>query len=62
MTAGRSNLVDVEATLVHETEKAYLLRPHGPGKEAWVPKSVVERNDDGTWTMPEPFATEKGLI
>ncbi len=28
----------------------------------WVPKSQVEQNDDGTFTMPEWLAKEKGFI
>jgi len=28
----------------------------------WVPKSLVEDNRDGTFTMPEWLALEKGLI
>src|SRR6266436_3787560 len=27
----------------------------------WVPKSQVEKNDDGTFTMPEWLAKEKGF-
>jgi len=28
----------------------------------WVPKSLVERNPDGTFTMPEWLAQQKGFI
>ena len=55
-------LVTFEATVVHETEKAVKLQ--GPvGDTQWVPKSVVEvYEEDGTVTMPESMAIEKGLI
>lgn len=55
----KSDLVDVIAAVVHETEKAYLLE-HG-SRRAWVPKAAVERDGD-TFTMPEALAIEKGLI
>ena len=58
---GKSDLVDVDATLRHETGKAYLL-DHGADEPAWVPKSQVEDNGDGTFTMPEWLAIEKGMI
>jgi len=60
MVTGKSDLVDVEAVLVHETEKAYLV-DSGSGDKIWLPKSLVEY-DDGTFTMPEWLAMEKGLI
>jgi hypothetical protein len=28
----------------------------------WVPKSQVEKNPDGTFTMPEWLAQDKGFI
>lgn len=56
-----TKLVTFEATVVHETEKAVKLQ--GPvGKPEWVPKSVAEVYDDGTVTLPESMAIEKGLI
>ena len=54
-------LVDIEATIEHETEKALLL-DFGGDASAWVPKSVVEDNDDGTFTMPYKWAFDKGMI
>lgn len=56
---GRSDLVDIEATLVHQTDAAYLL--YDGKTKAWIPKSAVEDNDDGTFTMPEAMAIEKGF-
>jgi len=65
-------LIDIAAELRHETNAAYLLYD---GREEikkgdtvkselriWVPKSQVENNDDGTFTMPEWLALEKGFI
>lgn len=56
----RSDLIDVAAEVLVETEKAFRIDA-GFGPE-WVPKSQCERNDDGTFTMPEWLAKEKGLI
>jgi hypothetical protein len=56
----KSNLIDIEAYLVHETEKAWLLEM-GDNKPVWVPKSGAEFNGT-TLTIPEPLALQKGLI
>ncbi len=61
MTSGRSDLVDIHATLVHETELAVVLDT-GDRELHWLPKAAVQDNGDGTWTMPEHLAHEKGLI
>lgn len=63
----KSNLIDISAILRHETNSAYLIydgRHDKDGKEIreWVPKSQVEDNGDGTFTMPEWLALEKGFI
>ena len=60
MTTGRSDLVDVTADVRGETDAAY--RIDNGSITVWVPKSQVEKNDDGTFTMPEWLALEKGLI
>ena len=53
-------IVDVTAEVQGETEKAWRL---SDGKRTeWVPKSQVENNGDGTFTMPEWLAREKGFI
>jgi hypothetical protein len=46
--------------LLHETELAFLLFDGAP--QAWVPKSAVANNEDGTFSMPEAMATDKGFI
>jgi hypothetical protein len=55
-----SRLIDVSAVVRVERPAAWLLYD---GKiEVWVPKSQAEKNSDGTFTMPEWLAKEKGLI
>jgi hypothetical protein len=56
----KKELFDVAATLLVETPHAWKI-DDGRVQE-WVPKSQVERNDDGTWTMPDWLAKEKGFI
>jgi hypothetical protein len=53
-------LFDVAVEVVGETERAWRIFD---GKNmVWVPKSQVENNEDGTFTMPEWLAKEKGFI
>lgn len=54
-------LADIEVTVKHQTEKAWLVYSHLTGKEAWVPKSVGELAD-GVLTLPESYAQDKELI
>lgn len=53
-------IVDIAAEIRGETEKAYRL--FDGTKTEWVPKSQVENNEDGTFTMPEWLAKDKGFI
>lgn len=53
-------LIDIAAKLQGETDKAY--RIYDGSRTEWVPKSQVEDNGDGTFTMPEWLAQEKGFI
>lgn len=57
---GRSDLVDIAAEVRGETEKAWRL--YDGARTEWVPKSLVEDNGDGTFTMPEWLAFDKGFI
>ncbi len=63
MPPRRNELVDIAGELVRpfETEKAYRFFD---GKETvWLPKSLCEwYEDEGTMSMPEWLALEKGLI
>ena len=56
----KSELFDMAGEIKVETEKAYLL--YDGKKSEWVPKSQVENNGDGTFTMTLWFAKEKGFI
>lgn len=60
MPTVESKLVDIAGELRGETDKAY--RIYDGKTTEWVAKSLVEQNDDGTWTMPEWLAKEKGFI
>lgn len=58
----RSNLIEIEARLVHETDKAWLLDT-GEDEPTWLPKSACEFDEgEGTLTLPRPLAEEKGLV
>lgn len=56
----KPELVDITCTIKIEREKAVLL--HDGSKDEWVPRSLIEINDDGTVTMPVWKAKEKGFI
>ena len=57
---GTKELVDIEADIVHETDRALLL---DDGKRrVWIPKSQIENNGDGTFTLSIRLAQEKELI
>jgi hypothetical protein len=53
-------LTEIAAEIRHETTKAYLL--FDGIREAWVPKSQVENNEDGTFTMPTWLAERAEFI
>jgi hypothetical protein len=57
---GRDLLTEIAAELQHETDLAFLL--FDGDTKAWVPKSMTENNGDGTFTMPEWLAKDKGFI
>lgn len=56
----KHNIIEIAAELRHTTDKAFLL--YDGEKEAWVAKSQVEDNGDGTFSMPEWLAMEKEFI
>ena len=56
----KRELIEISAKVRAETDKAIML--HDGVKTEWVPKSQVEDNRDGTFTMPEWLAKEKGFI
>jgi hypothetical protein len=53
-------LFDFAGEVRRETERAWLV--FDGVKEVWLPKSQVESNGDGTFTLPEWLASEKGLV
>lgn len=55
----RSDLVDIPAKLMQETEKAYRF-DFGLKETVWIPKSQCEW-DGKEVTMKESLAVEKGL-
>ena len=57
---GNNSLIDIAAELRHQTADAFLL-DDGTLKQ-WVARSLVEDNNDGTFTMPEWLARDKGFI
>lgn len=50
-----------DATYEHETDQAILLEC-GEDEPVWFPRSQLEDNGDGTWTVPEWLALAKGII
>lgn len=59
-SAGDLRLIDIAGELRGETDKAF--RVFDGKTTAWLPKSLVENNNDGTFTMPEWLAQEKEFI
>lgn len=55
-----SEIVDIEVTLVHQTDDAWLVTTDGAHK-AWIPKSVGEL-DGTTLTLPRSWAEDKELV
>ena len=60
MTKRNHDIVEIEAEMVRETQLAYLL--NDGSKEGWVPKTQVEDKEDGTFSMPEWLAIDKGFV
>lgn len=72
----KSDLIDIACKVVQDREKAIAITD-GTEEETvdprtgeiktrekwfWLPKSQVEVNGDGTVTMPEWLAADKGLV
>ncbi len=63
----KSDLIDITCEVRVHTDKALglwegELTKDGEAVLVWVPKAQCEENEDGTVTMPERLAYEKGLI
>jgi hypothetical protein len=52
--------MEVAGTIVHETEKAWLINTEEVG-DIWLPKSRCVDNEDGTFSVPFWLARQKGL-
>lgn len=68
MSAGRSNLVDVECTVVAFTPRAVKV-DHGGEPQCWLPLSQCQLDpenasvgDEVIVTLPESLAIEKGMV
>lgn len=61
----KSDLIDIELKLHHETEKAILVSVYEDSNRVWLPKSQIEfvLKPKGIVevTLPEWLATDKGL-
>jgi hypothetical protein len=57
---GKMKLVDLEGEVRNETPAAISF--YDGKKSEWLPRSMVEINHDGTITLPEWLAQDKGLI
>jgi hypothetical protein len=53
-------LVDIVVEIRGETDDSY--RVFDGARTVWLPKSQVENNNDGTFTMPLWLAKDKELI
>ena len=58
---GSNDEVEINATIIRDTDSAFLLDFSGERVE-WFPKSQVTDNGNGTFTMPEWLAIEKGAV
>ncbi len=54
------DIIEIAGELRGETEKAF--RIYDGKNTEWVPKSQVENNGNGTFSMPEWLAEDKGFI
>lgn len=62
MPSGRSDLIDVDVDLIHETDRAWLFSTDGENR-IWVPKTLGEYDEDGKQVaLPRRIAEEKGLV
>ena len=57
-----SKRVKIDAEIVGETERGYLLRAAGKRTRTWLPKDLVRCGADDKVTLPLWLAQEKKLI
>lgn len=63
----KSNIIDIDVQVLHQTEKAALVTMDVPDNGVWLPKAQIELSETGiggimTVTLPEWLALERGLI
>lgn len=63
----KSDIIEIDVQVLHETEKAVLVTDSVPEKGVWLPRSKIEIEPTGiggihTVTLPEWLALDKGLI
>ena len=62
MTHGKSDLYDIEGSVVRTTEKAILFKPDAQEDPVWLPKSQIEWDQEqDIVTVPGWLLKEKGL-
>jgi hypothetical protein len=59
-TMSDPKLFDFAAVLKHETDNSLFV--NDGDKDFWLPKKLTEDNGDGTFTIPEWLAVEKGIV
>lgn len=57
---GRAEKVEVTAKLIRANANA--MEIDDGDRRAWVPKSLATDNEDGTFSMPEWVAKDRGFI
>ena len=63
MSLDRDELIFIEGTIRHETEKAYLFEPILETDAVWLPKSCCDWDSYlDTMTVPRWLAKAKGLL
>ena len=55
-----AELYDFAGRLMGETDAAYLV--DDGEQKVWLPKSQTDHDGDGTFTVPQWLAEEKGLV
>ena len=62
MPTVESKIVDIEAVVLFENRAGTAIKIDDGKTNCWVPKSLVQDNNDGTVSIPEWKAKELGLI
>lgn len=61
----KSNIIDIDVILVHETASAVLVKDAEDAEPVWLPRSQIEIATEGAAhvvTAPEWLLVEKGLL